>query len=224
MFFFHVGSPPAVRRTLALLQLPPRQSVASRVRGHGTTGWPIRSHDHECNLQHDSWQIKLSFTKITLAFALNSSIVYQPHPSPLIIAASRCPDNHCRDLRVPAPGRCNWWTHYLKIKFLLVIYCSGRQTHSPPDMISHVLAQFRSDVVPQVGRMRFLCFPHLCRREDCPRVYFVNSNEPWKPSHSEYNFNWEPRVVFLARFHSIFFTLRYNNYKTVVFALSSTLC
>jgi hypothetical protein len=31
-----------------------------------------------------------------------------------------------RDLYCPAPGRCNWWSHSLKIKYLLVIF-SGRQ-------------------------------------------------------------------------------------------------
>jgi hypothetical protein len=44
-------------------------------------------------------QIELSITKITLALAPNSSILNQPHPLPLILAAGLCPDNHCSDLR-----------------------------------------------------------------------------------------------------------------------------
>jgi hypothetical protein len=43
-----------VRRTLTLLQLPPTESVTSRFRGHGKTGWPIRSHGQECNLKYDT--------------------------------------------------------------------------------------------------------------------------------------------------------------------------
>jgi hypothetical protein len=97
-----------LRRTPTLTQLPPRQSanyipprqsVASRVRRHGTTGWPISSHGQGCNLR------LLSITKITLALAPNSSILNQPHPPPLILAASRCPANCTAAIYAAAAAR-----------------------------------------------------------------------------------------------------------------------
>jgi hypothetical protein len=86
------GRFPPIRRTLTLLQLPPAQSVTSHVRGHGKTGWPIRSHGQACDLHMT--QIELSITKVTLALAPNLSILNKPHPlRPLILVRQRCPDN-----------------------------------------------------------------------------------------------------------------------------------
>jgi hypothetical protein len=60
-------------------------SVAFRVFGHGTTGWPIRSQGHG-RQPSIGLETELSITKVTLALAPNSSILNKPHPLPLILA------------------------------------------------------------------------------------------------------------------------------------------
>jgi hypothetical protein len=49
------------------------------------------------NATSNMTEIVLSITKTTLVLAPNSSILNRPHPPPLILAASRCSDNHCHD-------------------------------------------------------------------------------------------------------------------------------
>jgi hypothetical protein len=105
-----------------------RNWSTSRLRGHGKTGWPIRSHDQECT---PIWLkiIELSITKVTLTLAPNSSILNKPHPPPLILArqpVSWQPLPWFPRSMQPRPQSLYRWTPSLKIKYMFVIY-SGRQ-------------------------------------------------------------------------------------------------
>jgi hypothetical protein len=113
--------PLVVRRTLTLLQLPPVRSARSRLRDHGTTGWPIRSHGQACNLQYHSnrnvhHQNHLGTRTQFVDSKQATRTTFEPCPP------AGVPTTHFRDTRDlwrPAPGRCNWWTHSLKIKYIL---------------------------------------------------------------------------------------------------------
>jgi hypothetical protein len=69
--------------------------------GHGKQGGQS---DHTArNATPNMTQIELSITEITLALAPKSSILNQPHPPPLILASSWCPDNHCHMISAAPP-------------------------------------------------------------------------------------------------------------------------
>jgi hypothetical protein len=118
------------------------QSPTSRVRRHAT---------REANQSHGR-SATSNMTQNKTVHHQNQILALEPNSS--IPRTSRQP--------VPpiyvAPW-CQWWTHFLKIKLLLVIY-NGRQTH---DYVTALpiwylmdwtwgrIAQFRSDV-PQVGQ------------------------------------------------------------------------
>jgi hypothetical protein len=94
----------SIRRTLmTLLQLPPRQSVSSRVRGHGTTVWPIRSDDQECNLQYDSNRSVHHQNRLDT----RTQFVDTKPVTPTFFDPCRQPVSHCRDLRRPTPAVVN---------------------------------------------------------------------------------------------------------------------
>jgi hypothetical protein len=63
-------------------------------------------------------QIELSNTKVT-----RHPILKKPRLPPLIrqpMSQQWTSAIHARDLFFSAPGRCNWWTHSLKIKYLFI--------------------------------------------------------------------------------------------------------
>jgi hypothetical protein len=85
-----------------LLLLSPRLSVAFQsfqFASEATEQHGGQSDRTARNATSNMTQIEITITRITLALTPNSSILNKPHPPPLILAASRCPDNHCRDLR-----------------------------------------------------------------------------------------------------------------------------
>jgi hypothetical protein len=92
-------------------------------RYHGETRWPIRSHGQRVTCAQPPiymTQIELSITKLTR----HSHPILNNHAYRLwSLHASRCPNSA---IYWPAPGRCNWWTHSLKIKYISVIF-SRRQ-------------------------------------------------------------------------------------------------
>jgi hypothetical protein len=74
----HADSPPVVRC-----------SLYSNYR-HGKTGWPIRSHGQECNLQHDTNKTVHHQNHVGTRTPF-VDFIKQPHPPPLILAASGVP-------------------------------------------------------------------------------------------------------------------------------------
>jgi hypothetical protein len=62
-------------------------------RGHGKTGWPIRSHGQECNLQYDTNRTVHHQSHL----GARTQFVDSKQATPTALPARRCPDNHFRD-------------------------------------------------------------------------------------------------------------------------------
>jgi hypothetical protein len=94
---------------------------------HGTTGGQL--YYTARNATSNMTQIELFITKSPWHGTQFVDWLQANHTH---LATSCCPDNLCCELRHPGlvacSGYCNSWTHYLKIKSLLVIY-SDMQTH-----------------------------------------------------------------------------------------------
>jgi hypothetical protein len=114
---------PPVRRTLTLpLPLILSITISPRIPRWNKVANQITRSVCDRRATSKMTQIELSITKLTW----HSHPDLNNHAYRLwSLCASRCPRD-TRDLYCPAPGRCNWWTHSLKIKYILVIF-SGRQ-------------------------------------------------------------------------------------------------
>jgi hypothetical protein len=143
--------------------LPPTESVISCLRGNGKTGWPIGSHDQECTLQYDSnktvhHQSNLDTCTQFVGFKQATPTAFDPCPPAGLLTITSA------IYAAPPKGRCNWWTHSLKIKYILVYNIQREATHgfgnSPANIISHGLDLRWWSAVSQVG-LDCLCVNRL---------------------------------------------------------------
>jgi quinol monooxygenase YgiN len=86
---------------------------------NGCIEYSVASDDHYRSYHHNSlivwnaWHLEQNIYRDSPWQSHQTS-----HTHRLFLSASRCPDNHCRDLRRPSEGSvgcCNWRTHSLKI-------------------------------------------------------------------------------------------------------------
>jgi hypothetical protein len=130
--------PAAVRRALSLLQLPPAPSVRSRVRGHGETGWPIRSHGQACNLQYVSSRNVHHQSHI----GTRTQLVDSKHATPTTFdpcPPAGVPTTHFRDYRDLYGGSWNQQHNLYRPISNIIAGGNAWLCNSPPDMISHGL-------------------------------------------------------------------------------------
>jgi hypothetical protein len=90
---------------------PPVESVRSRLRGHGETGWPIRSHGQACSLQYDSNRTVHHKSHLgTRTQFVDSKQAVPTAFDPCPPAVSRQSTSAIHAIYHAVPGRCNWWT------------------------------------------------------------------------------------------------------------------